>query len=177
MARAHPVILARNISLQWDDHTPKADGRGYIRLPLHCVVHVLHNGTADTGDDGWAYVRASNDTEVPLHLAEFELVLAKLENDNRDSIWDGAAHHHNGKGLEHGGHFAAIATQAAYLRSNGSIELAGAIEAVATAADWTRDRIHEHNPGFDQICKRCSHGAIETSLHRYWTCPANADLP
>merc|ERR1711965_260158 len=49
-----------------------------------------------------------------------------------------------------------------------------ALETIFCAAFWPNCRVHSIKPDISPICTRCNTGALDTPLHCFWSCPANA---
>ena len=52
----------------------------------------------------------------------------------------------------------------------------GSLEAIATGALWTGQRLREAGYVCDGVCHRCDLGCDDTLFHRMWVCPSTAAL-
>ena len=86
-----------------------------------------------------------------------------------------AASHYEGKGMEGGVNVEATLAVLRSLKDSRHYKFKCAIESIVAASCWPCARIHDIHPEVDPICQRCGQEP-ETSLHCYWTCPANCSI-
>ena len=88
-------------------------------------------------------------------------------------MWQEAARHYKGGGLAMGGpSFRGAAKAKRDLLRSGQFELASALEAFVVGGESVR----EIWQGIKR-CTRCTGGFLETALHSYYLCGANAEIP
>jgi hypothetical protein len=52
----------------------------------------------------------------------------------------------------------------------------GALETIFCGAFWPNCRVHAIHPHVSPLCARCDLGELDTPLHCFWSCPANAKI-
>ena len=51
-----------------------------------------------------------------------------------------------------------------------------ALETIMCAAFWPNCRVHAIKPDVSPLCGRCDRNELDTPLHSFWSCPANANF-
>eukprot|EP00959_Pyramimonas_sp_CCMP1952_P465250 9487979-Pyramimonas_sp.AAC.1 len=94
------------------------------------------------------------------------------------SLWEKAAQHHGGAGMEGGVHnysYRQLLDQLA--QAPGGHRLANLLLAAAVGADWPRTRRQTRcRQSMSVVCARCQIDP-ETSFHRVWACSAQSQHP
>ena len=87
-----------------------------------------------------------------------------------------AAQHHDGLGIENGINWDYTLRYVRALRKIPNLySHRAALETIMSGACWPAARVASINPLFSSRCMRCG-AEVETSLHTFWTCPANNNL-
>ena len=99
-----------------------------------------------------------------------------LKRDTERWLWKEAANHFNGSGLEEGADLVQARRHYNRLKKRGQHSLAGILLSVLSGGYWTNERKAAAFKGLSPLCPRCQKEP-ESALHRFWTCPCNADIP
>ena len=153
----------------------KAKGASAIRGPLGNTINLLlqydwkpHGyHTWQTHESEWSFTLNDLDTS-PKNVINSFLDRVNEVDANR------AECHYCGEGM-HGGidwHNSTV-----WHRSkNISYAQKCALETIFCAAFWPNCRVHSIKPEVSPNCTRCNSGALDTPLHCFWSCPANANF-
>ncbi|CAK0856217.1 unnamed protein product, partial [Prorocentrum cordatum] len=128
----------------------------------------LDSWTSPAGD-GWAY--------RPEDIPHIGALLQKVQLSAQQQLWQQAAEHRHGAGLQEGGDLYQLHGHLRRRRRKGQHAEAAMLETIAVAGIWTRERRRAANlnQAGEGICARCGE-ATETETHRYYTCPADEDI-
>ena len=88
----------------------------------------------------------------------------------QSQMWEKAAIHHNGRGLETGFCARQLHIHIAWFNKKERFAEAETLSAVATAKNWTNHRCSTAGYNVAPTCPRCGQQP-EDELHRLWTCP------
>ena len=89
----------------------------------------------------------------------------------RTTLWQQAALHQWGQGLQEGVDLTVAEKLIADLDTAGRLEEKGMLITSLCAGCWPRSRLYEAGYIADPVCPRCGVGP-ETLMHRYWECRA-----
>ncbi|CAK0855267.1 unnamed protein product, partial [Prorocentrum cordatum] len=119
--------------------------------------------------DEWAY--------KPDDIPHFGALLHEVQQSAQQQLWQQAAGHRSGEGLQAGGDLYQLQRHLRRRRRKGQHAETAMLETIAVAGIWTRERRRAANldQEGDDTCARCGE-AIETEEHRYYACPANAEI-
>ena len=104
--------------------------------------------------------------------------LTPLLNDLRDRIgtilWQQAAEHHNGKGLQNGADIDQLKKHVKYYEDRQMHPVASLLHTVVAGGIWSGTRKAQANMrDANSLCPHC--GEEQTDLHMIWTCSAYAE--
>ncbi|CAK0806248.1 unnamed protein product, partial [Prorocentrum cordatum] len=137
-------------------------------LGLGWIPRRLDSWISPAGDE-WAY--------KPDDIPHFGALLHEVQQSAQQQLWQQAAGHRCGEGLQAGGDLYQLQRHLRRRRRNGQHAEAAMLETIAVAGIWARERRRAANLNQegDDTCARCGE-AIETEEHRYYACPANAEI-
>ncbi|CAK0823068.1 unnamed protein product, partial [Prorocentrum cordatum] len=137
-------------------------------LGLGWIPRRLDSWISPAGDE-WAY--------KPDDIPHFGALLHEVQQSAQQQLWQQAAGHRSGEGLRAGGDLYQLQRHLRRRRRKGQHAEAAMLETIAVAGIWTRERRRAANLNQegDDTCARCGE-AIETEEHRYYACPANAEI-
>ncbi|CAK0896788.1 unnamed protein product, partial [Prorocentrum cordatum] len=137
-------------------------------LGLGWIPRRLDSWISPAGDE-WAY--------KPDDIPHFGALLHEVQQSAQQQLWQQAAGHRSGEGLQAGGDLYQLQRHLRRRRRKGQHAEAAMLETIAVAGIWTRERRRAANLNQegDDTCARCGE-AIETEEHRYYACPANAEI-
>ena len=85
-------------------------------------------------------------------------------------MWQKAALHHNGKGLEEGADLTLLRKHIAWLRKKGNKQAAGLLVTIAAAGLWCQNRKYEASLTLTRACPWCGK-EVQDDYHLVWDCP------
>ncbi|CAK0812485.1 unnamed protein product, partial [Prorocentrum cordatum] len=137
-------------------------------LGLGWIPRRLDSWISPAGDE-WAY--------KPYDIPHFGAPLHEVQQSAQQQLWRQAACHRSGEGLQAGGDLFQLQRHLRRRRRKGQHAEAAMLETIAVAGIWTRERHRAANLNKegDDTCARCG-VVIETEEHRYYACPANAEI-
>ena len=143
--------------------------RGFLSAVIACVFEA---GWEPTRPDRWI----SPDGliwQAAAGLADPTDLLNEMARGWQKTIWQQAAKHYMGGGLENGADFTPVARLHRKLLKRRRFAEAGALLCVALGASWPLERCQLAGYDVPTLCPRC-HKAPETALHRTWHCEADS---
>ena len=96
-----------------------------------------------------------------------------MEHRRAAFLWEEAATHRNGMGMENGVHLTVARKHYCTIIKRGAMARARALMAILTGALWLEARIQEDikgKEGHDTTCKQCGHPRKDEA-HMFWGCP------
>ena len=159
----------------WTEAKAKITGAGAIKW--RCVNGPLGALIAQLTEYGWN-LRGIDDWVAPDGESNFTLdPRSPIENfvkwvceRTREVLWERAAEHYCGRGLEEGGPDPCSFNLLRSLRKAQRHPEAGALECILTGGFWFPARVHEAYPAVTSACPWCGHHRAYP-LHMWWTCP------
>ena len=85
-----------------------------------------------------------------------------------------ASKHINGTGMERNVDWKVTLALIHSLKGKDDYAFRCALEAIISGSTWPNARIHEVNTSHSELCPRC--GVVDSDLHTFWLCPANANI-
>ena len=165
------------IWLGWNEAHKRFNEHGHksIRGPIGNIISILP-------EYGWN-PRTYNIWDT--HDGETSYILNEL-NCSPNAIVDNFSYHVNetdanraqihycGEGMAGGIDW--VTSLAWHRSSHTEFSQKNALETIHCGAFWINCRVHSFSPHVSPICNRCTGNCLDTPLHCFWSCPANANL-
>ena len=150
----------------------------HARGPLGALIAtLLDHGWTPTAADRWEDP-AGQGWQIDGDPYDHTHLHQHLHHAFGKKLWQQAAAHHLGQGLEDGAYMEPMLGYLGSLRKHGRTREAGTLQAAASAGLWLPARLADAGYDVSPGCPRCG-AAREDELHRIWKCPcidANASI-